>query len=88
MMRFFLRTTDILVTNPGNEVEEHNLIKAWTRDTGEEHEHLEEINLWYGYGRQISFRSSWRRLCRGGGEWYWNRVSYNQTEERSLDGFH
>ena len=87
MMRFFLRTTDMLVKDPGNEAEEHDLIKTWTKDTGKKHEHLKEIHLWYGYGPEISYQSSWRRVHTMKTGWHWHRVSHIQTDERSIHTF-
>ena len=90
MMQFFLRTTDVLVKDPGNEVDEHNLIEAWTNHTGhaEKHIHLQEINLWYGYGREISFQSSWSRwFNRRKGTWYWRRISHKPTKNGLIEEF-
>ncbi|KIM34825.1 hypothetical protein M413DRAFT_32988 [Hebeloma cylindrosporum] len=55
MTRFFLKSTDMLIKDPGNEVEERDLIRSWSGDTGEKHELLKEIYLWYGYGPEIAF---------------------------------
>jgi hypothetical protein len=80
----------MLAEEPGNEAEERSLIKAWTKGIGHggKFVHLQEINLWYGYGREISTQSSWSRwFCSKKDKWYWRRISHNPTEGHSIGDF-
>lgn len=80
----------MLAEEPGNEAEERKLIKAWTKGLGRggKFVHLQEINLWYGYGREPSIQSSWsRRFDSRNDKWNWRRISHRSTKEHSIEDF-
>ncbi|KAF8969056.1 hypothetical protein BDZ97DRAFT_1966116 [Flammula alnicola] len=61
LKRFKLQTTDTLVSDPGNEIDEYILIKSWTGDEEKSHRQLDEIDLWYACESKASYMSFWRR---------------------------